>query len=73
VLAELVALKAAGELGPSVPPAPVVDEARDPVCGMIVDVSRVRLRSQHEGRTYFFCSAGCRRRFDADPVKYAVG
>jgi xanthine dehydrogenase accessory factor len=72
VLAELVALKAAGDLGPSVPPAPALDEARDPVCGMIVDVSRVRLRSDHEGRTYFFCSAGCRRKFDADPVKYAT-
>jgi xanthine dehydrogenase accessory factor len=72
VLAELVQLKAAGELGPAAEPAPVVDEARDPVCGMVVDVARVRLRSQHEGRTYFFCSAGCRRKFDADPVKYAV-
>jgi Cu+-exporting ATPase len=50
----------------------VVDEARDPVCGMVVDVARVRLRSQHEGRQYFFCSAGCRRKFDADPTKYAV-
>jgi xanthine dehydrogenase accessory factor len=73
VLAELVALKAAGELGPSMSPAPAVDEARDPVCGMVVDVARVRLRSEHDGRTYFFCSAGCRRKFDADPVKYAVG
>jgi xanthine dehydrogenase accessory factor len=73
VLAELVALKAEGELGPSMPAAPALDEARDPVCGMIVDVTRVRLRSEHEGRTYFFCSAGCRRKFDADPVKYAVG
>ena len=73
VLAELVALKAAGELGPSVTPAPALDEARDPVCGMVVDVARVRLRSEHDGRTYFFCSAGCRRKFDADPVKYAVG
>jgi xanthine dehydrogenase accessory factor len=73
VLAELVALKAAGELGPAAEPAPAPDEARDPVCGMIVDVARVRLRSEHEGRAYFFCSAGCRRKFDADPVKYAVG
>jgi xanthine dehydrogenase accessory factor len=72
VLAELVALKAAGELGPSVPSSPLLDEARDPVCGMVVDVARVRLRSEHEGRTYFFCSAGCRRKFDADPVKYEV-
>jgi xanthine dehydrogenase accessory factor len=72
VLAELVRMKAEGELGPAAEAAPVVDEARDPVCGMVVDVARVRLRSQHEGRTYFFCSAGCRRKFDADPVKYAV-
>jgi xanthine dehydrogenase accessory factor len=73
VLAELVALKAAGVLGPSVGPTRALEEARDPVCGMIVDVARVRLRSEHAGRTYFFCSAGCRRKFDADPVKYAVG
>jgi len=72
VLAELVRMKAEGGLGPAAEAAPVVDEARDPVCGMVVDVARVRLRSQHEGRTYFFCSAGCRRKFDADPVKYAV-
>jgi xanthine dehydrogenase accessory factor len=73
VLAELVALKAADELGPSVPDAPAFDETRDPVCGMVVDVGRVRLCSEHEGRTYFFCSAGCRQKFDADPIKYAVG
>jgi xanthine dehydrogenase accessory factor len=73
VLAELVALKAAGVLGPSVGVTRAIEEARDPVCGIIVDVARVRLRSEHEGRTYFFCSAGCRRKFDADPVKYAVG
>jgi xanthine dehydrogenase accessory factor len=73
VLAELVALKAAGEIGPSVTPAPAADEARDPVCGMIVDAVRSRLRSGHGGRTYLFCSAGCQRKFDADPVKYAVG
>ena len=73
VLAELVALKAAGGLGPTAGPAPVYDEARDPVCGKVVDVSTVRLTSKHEGRTYYFCSAGCRRRFDADPVKFALG
>jgi xanthine dehydrogenase accessory factor len=73
VLAELVALKAAGELGPAVEATPALEEARDPVCGMVVDVTRVRFRSEHDGRTYFFCSAGCRRKFDADPVKYAVG
>jgi P-type Cu+ transporter len=24
----------------------------------------------HEGRTYYFCGAGCRSRFEADPARY---
>jgi xanthine dehydrogenase accessory factor len=71
VLAELVALKAAGGLRPSVQVAPAGEEVRDPVCGMTVDVTRARHMCAHDGRTYYFCSAACRRRFDADPVKYA--
>jgi Cu+-exporting ATPase len=27
-------------------------------------------RQQHQGRTYYFCSAGCRAKFAADPAKY---
>jgi YHS domain-containing protein len=37
----------------------------DPVCGMTVDRERA-LRAEHAGRTYFFCSEGCRSRFEAD-------
>jgi P-type Cu+ transporter len=40
---------------------------------MTVDVTRARHRSEHEGRTFFFCGAGCRREFEADPVKYSIG
>lgn len=72
VLAELVALKGAGGLRPSMPEAPEREEARDPVCGMAVDVARARHLSEHEGRTYFFCSAGCLRQFEADPAKYGA-
>jgi xanthine dehydrogenase accessory factor len=72
VLAELVALKAAGELRPSLPSAPAREEARDPVCGMTVHVAEARHRSEYEGGVYFFCSASCRRQFDADPLKYAA-
>src|SRR5437764_177703 len=25
------------------------------------------------GQTYYFCSTHCKRRFEADPVRYAVG
>jgi uncharacterized protein len=36
--------------------------ARDPVCGMTVD-RRTAYRSEHAGRTVFFCSAHCRAKF----------
>ena len=42
--------------------------ARDPVCGMSVDPARPRGGSlEHAGTTYYFCSAGCREKFAADP------
>jgi len=43
---------------------------RDPVCGMLVDPHTAKHRHQHQGRTYYFCSAGCRTKFEADPKKY---
>ena len=51
------------------PPTKVVQE--DPVCGMIVDERRAKLKSDHEGRTFYFCSAGCKAAFDRDPHRYA--
>ena len=43
---------------------------RDPVCGMQVDPARAAAKSEHGGRTYFFCCAGCARKFEAAPEKY---
>lgn len=45
----------------------------DPVCGMTVDVARAEeagLLLEHEGRTYAFCRAGCRRAFVESPAEY---
>ena len=42
----------------------------DPVCGMTVDPAKSPHRHDHAGTTYHFCSAGCRTKFAADPVKY---
>src|SRR5262249_13486250 len=42
----------------------------DPVCGMKVDPAKTPHRHTHEGHAYFFCSAGCRGKFIADPAKY---
>jgi Cu+-exporting ATPase len=44
----------------------------DPVCGMTVDPATSNHRAEHEGQIYHFCSAGCRTKFGADPVKYLV-
>jgi Cu+-exporting ATPase len=45
----------------------------DPVCGMMVDPAKSSHRHSHEQKTYHFCSAGCRRKFIADPEKYLHG
>ena len=44
--------------------------AIDPVCGMQVDPAKSPHRHDHHGRTYWFCSAGCRNKFIAGPDKY---
>jgi Cu+-exporting ATPase len=44
--------------------------AKDPVCGMDVDPHTSKHRAEHGGRTYHFCSAGCRAKFIADPRRY---
>ncbi|HUN45978.1 MAG TPA: heavy metal translocating P-type ATPase [Stellaceae bacterium] len=45
-------------------------QARDPVCGMTVDIATAKHRAEHDGNTHYFCSAGCRAKFLADPGKY---
>jgi uncharacterized protein len=44
--------------------------ARDPVCGMTVDRDKTLHRSIVDGRTFSFCGAGCKAKFDADPDAY---
>src|ERR1700682_4576751 len=45
-------------------------KVRDPVCGMSVDPATSRHRFDHDGKTFHFCSAGCRTKFAADPPNY---
>jgi YHS domain-containing protein len=44
---------------------------KDVVCGMQVDPQKAAGKSEYEGQTYYFCSASCRKKFDANPVQYA--
>lgn len=43
---------------------------KDPVCGMTVDPSRAKVTEEHAGKMYYFCCAGCKEKFKADPAKY---
>ncbi|KZD24951.1 haloacid dehalogenase [Tardiphaga robiniae] len=42
----------------------------DPVCGMTVDPAIAKNRLIYQGHEYFFCSARCRERFNADPESF---
>jgi YHS domain-containing protein len=43
---------------------------KDPICGMKVD-EKSKLKSEHEGQVFYFCSAACKTAFDKNPHKYA--
>ncbi|HEX6201494.1 MAG TPA: heavy metal translocating P-type ATPase, partial [Thermoanaerobaculia bacterium] len=51
----------------AVRPEPLVT---DPVCGMTFPPEKARTSSEHQGETIYFCSEGCRRRFEAEPERY---
>jgi xanthine dehydrogenase accessory factor len=64
ILAELVAWR--HTRGPS--PADLIEEAIDPICGMMVAVATARETVEREGVTSYFCSPHCRRKFEAAQV-----
>jgi Cu+-exporting ATPase len=45
-------------------------QARDPVCGMMVDPAMANHTAEHAGSTYFFCCNGCREKFVAEPARF---
>lgn len=44
---------------------------KDPVCGMQVNPASAAGKSEYQGKTYYFCNAGCKRKFDQNPQQYA--
>ena len=42
----------------------------DPVCKMQVDESKAAGKSEYQGKTYYFCAAGCKKKFDESPQTY---
>ena len=52
-------------------PAPAPEgKVKDPVCGMWVDPASTPHKTAFEGREVFFCSAGCKAKFEKEPQRY---
>ncbi len=43
---------------------------KDPVCGMMVDEKKTKLKSDYNGKTYYFCAKSCKETFDKGPAKF---
>ena len=48
-----------------------LDEGKDPVCGMKVDLGTTKFKSIYQGKVYGFCSEECKKTFDKNPSQYA--
>src|SRR5690242_13392518 len=42
---------------------------KDPICGMTVEPSKAAGKSELEGNTYYFCSLGCKTKFDSNRMQ----
>jgi len=79
ILAEIVKLRNSTEIATAnhAQPAksaalPVLNkEAKDPVCGMMVDTAKARHKTQFQGQWFYFCCAGCKDAFEHSPKKYS--
>ncbi len=45
-------------------------EVKDLVCGMKGQEANFKWTSAYKGKTYNFCSEGCKQKFDKEPDKY---
>ena len=78
ILAEITMARSALSRGIAAPPTEsnaeydAALEAIDPICGMAVTIAGARHTSDYDNLIWYFCCAGCKRRFDADPAHYAA-
>jgi xanthine dehydrogenase accessory factor len=72
ILAELVQLRAAGALHSEPSVEQRITEVVDPVCGMSVPPDASHHPYEQDGRTYFFCGAGCRAAFEKNPSAFVA-
>jgi YHS domain-containing protein len=44
--------------------------AIDPVCNMTVEEEEAAANAEYEGKTFYFCSVGCKNDFEEDPQAF---
>jgi xanthine dehydrogenase accessory factor len=48
----------------------IQNDAKDPICGMAVEKSNARYKADFQGKTFYFCCAGCKQKFEQAPERY---
>ncbi len=76
ILAEIIQVsrsrKVEWELADRAPEEPGETEARDPVCGMVVEIASAKYRSEISGKSIYFCCLRCKQAFDLAPERYST-
>ena len=74
ILAEIIQVKATKPVTPKLKaefPA-LTQEVKDPICGMSVEASTAKYKSEFQGNAFYFCCAGCKDKFEKQPEKYVL-
>lgn len=78
MLAEIVQMRASAAKASAKPAATlglnvIQTEAKDPICGMMVEKGKAKHKSEFHGQMFYFCCAGCKQKFEQSPERYLAG
>jgi xanthine dehydrogenase accessory factor len=78
ILAEIVQIRANEAKSAAKPAASaalnvIQNDAKDPICGMTVEKSKAKHKAEFQGKTFYFCCAGCKQKFEQSPERYLAG
>jgi xanthine dehydrogenase accessory factor len=78
ILAEIVQMRANAAKSTAKPASSpglnvIQNDAKDPICGMTVEKSKAKHKSEFQGKTFYFCCAGCKQKFELSPERYMAG
>jgi xanthine dehydrogenase accessory factor len=70
ILAEIIQVNRANTTKPVSPAVLPLNphEAKDPICGMTVNIGTAKYKSERKNETYYFCCGGCKQKFDKQPA-----